>query len=352
MPRISFGIIVLNGEPFTRYNLRALYPFAHEIIVVEGANESAKAIASPIGHSTDGTLDVLQRIKAEEDHENKIMIVTAEDEGYEDGFWSGEKLEQSQAYAKRATGDWLWQVDIDEFYKPKDIAWISRNLLTRTDVWNISFRQIQFWGGLDWIVDGWFTRYEFVEINRIFRWNQNYVYSSHRPPTILNEHGVDIRKFGWVRSKELLKLGVYLYHYSFLFPCQVKNKSEIYSSVTWGDFRYMNEWRKNSYDALKKPYHVHNVYRSPSWLEPYKGNHPPVILNMWEDVINNRLDASLNLRNTNDIEILLRSRSYRFGRTILKAIGPIVIWSRRLVYILYTHLPSSYQKCVKKALNR
>ena len=48
---------------------------------------------------------------------NKITIITAEDEGYPDGFWPGEKLEQSQAYAKRATGNYLWQVDIDEFYK-------------------------------------------------------------------------------------------------------------------------------------------------------------------------------------------------------------------------------------------
>ena len=37
-PRVSFGIIVLNGEPFTRYALRALYPFAHQIIVAEGAS--------------------------------------------------------------------------------------------------------------------------------------------------------------------------------------------------------------------------------------------------------------------------------------------------------------------------
>ena len=36
LPRVTFGIIVLNGEPFTRYCLRALYAFAHEIIVVEG----------------------------------------------------------------------------------------------------------------------------------------------------------------------------------------------------------------------------------------------------------------------------------------------------------------------------
>ena len=28
-PRVSFGIIVLNGEPFTRYVLRSLYSFAH-----------------------------------------------------------------------------------------------------------------------------------------------------------------------------------------------------------------------------------------------------------------------------------------------------------------------------------
>jgi hypothetical protein len=44
--RVSFGIIVLNGEPFTRYNLRALYPFAHEIIVVE--------VASPFAAHTRG----------------------------------------------------------------------------------------------------------------------------------------------------------------------------------------------------------------------------------------------------------------------------------------------------------
>ena len=66
-PRITFGIIVLNGEPFVRYNLRSIYPFAYEIIVVEGASIKAAAIASPDGHSVDGTLDTLYRFKEEED---------------------------------------------------------------------------------------------------------------------------------------------------------------------------------------------------------------------------------------------------------------------------------------------
>ena len=59
LPKVTFGIIVLNGEPFTRYCLRALYPFAHEIIVVEGATVSASTIATSDGHSTDDTLETL-----------------------------------------------------------------------------------------------------------------------------------------------------------------------------------------------------------------------------------------------------------------------------------------------------
>ena len=86
---ITFGMIVLNGEPFIRYNLRSLYPFAHQIIVVEGACPSAAAVATADGHSMDGTFEVLHDFKHREDPENKVVIVTAGDEGYTDGFWPG-----------------------------------------------------------------------------------------------------------------------------------------------------------------------------------------------------------------------------------------------------------------------
>ena len=80
-PRISFGVIVLNGEPFTAYTLRSLYPFAHEIIVVEGAAPGSVNVATADGHSRDGTLATLRRFKADEDPDQKVTIVTAEDEG-------------------------------------------------------------------------------------------------------------------------------------------------------------------------------------------------------------------------------------------------------------------------------
>ena len=63
-PRISFGIIVFNGEPFTRYCLRALYPHAFEIIVVEGGHEGTVEVATPDGHSTDGTLEAIRSFVA------------------------------------------------------------------------------------------------------------------------------------------------------------------------------------------------------------------------------------------------------------------------------------------------
>lgn len=36
------------------------------------------------------------------------------------------------------------------------------------DVFSISFRQIQFWGGLQYFTDGWYLRHYFTDIHRIF----------------------------------------------------------------------------------------------------------------------------------------------------------------------------------------
>ena len=73
-------MIILNGEPFTRFNLRSLYPHAHQIIVVEGATAFAAEAATAEGHSSDETLDILHEFQRNEDPENKLTIVTAETE--------------------------------------------------------------------------------------------------------------------------------------------------------------------------------------------------------------------------------------------------------------------------------
>ncbi|MCC6454901.1 MAG: glycosyltransferase family 2 protein [Caldilineaceae bacterium] len=331
-PRVTFGMIVLNGEPFTRYNLRALYPLAHQIIVVEGAAPGAATIATADGHSTDGTLQTLRDFKQFEDPEDKLTIVTAEDAGYPNGFWPGEKHEQSQAYAQRATGDYLWQVDVDEFYRPEDMQAILDALQADPTIAAISFKQIQFWGGFSSYVDSWYLHLDLPAIHRIFKWGKGYQYSTHRPPTVLTAEGVDTRTINWLSEEEMARRGIYLYHYSLVLPKQVIEKCEYYGKAAWAERAKAQEWAQEVFLALKHPYRVHNVYDYPGWLERFTGQHPPVIEALQRDLRSGEL--GLELRQTDDIEALLASRRYQLGRWALKVMAP---WGRYLTPALWRY---------------
>lgn len=313
LPRVTFGIIVLNGEPFTRYCLRALYPFAHEILVVEGAAPAAAKVATPDGHSTDGTLETLYRFKAEEDPQDKVQIITRE------GFWS-EKDEQSQAYAKRATGDYLWQVDIDEFYDPRDIQTILKILRDDSEITAVSFKQITFWGGFDYLVDGWYLRQGAEIYHRLFKWGEGYQYVTHRPPTVCDSHGRDLRKQKWVNGYELYKRGIKLYHYSLLFPKQVIEKCEYYANAALFRREQARRWALEVFMELKSPYRVHNVYRYFSWLERFDGEHPPQVSALRDDIEAGII--TVHTRSTDDIDRLLNSFRYKLGRAVIKGLEP------------------------------
>jgi hypothetical protein len=297
-PRISFGMIVLNGEPFLRYNLRSLYPFAHQIIVVEGAALGSAAHATPDGHSTDNTLETLRRFKAEEDPENKLTIITR------DTFWP-EKDEMSQAYAQAATGDYLWQVDSDEFYLPQDMESMINLLETRPIITAVSFQQITFWGAPNYTADSWILRRGAAEYHRLFKWGKGYSYATHRPPTVLDEQGRNLREIHFHRSK------IRLYHYSLLFPRQVTEKSEYYASAAWSQRTGSQNWAENAFLKLNYPFRVHNLFQYPSWLQAFRDEHPPQILAMWDAV------PESEKRPTADIEALLNSPRYQIMRPIV-----------------------------------
>ncbi len=330
-PRISFGIIVLNGEPFTKYCLRALYPFAHEIIVIEGAAPGAADIATPDGHSTDGTLESLASFKVHEDPADKVKIVTRE------GYWS-EKDEMSQAYAALATGDFLWQVDIDEFYRPEDMHRVVTLLRDNPSLSAMSFKQIQFWGGLQYYVDGWYLRIGGEQFHRLFRWSPGSRYVTHRPPTVATPEGKDTRALNWLDAYEMERRGIYLYHYSFLFPKQAQEKCRYYANAAWARRGKANLWCERAFMSLETPFRVHNVYEYPGWLERFHGTHPPQIAALMADIKAGRV--SVELRKTDDIERLLESRWYRLGRSVLKATFPLA-WLIR-GWVILRKLASSH----------
>ncbi|SFD73668.1 glycosyltransferase family A protein [Flavobacterium phragmitis] len=320
-PRITFGMIVLNGEPFISYNLRSLYPFAHEIIVVEGACPSASKVATEKGHSLDGTLEALHEFKRKEDPDNKLLIITAESLGNEDGFWN-EKSEMSQAYANRATGNYLWQIDSDEFYRAEDMDKVIDFLVKNPTVTEVSFRTKTFWGGLNYNVDGILLKLGDQDFHRLFAWGEGYKYVTHRPPTVNNKEGVNLLNIHSVKAQEMMKLGVFMYHYEYLFPHQVRNKAEYYSNAPHcKGLRPESSWAEECYMKLGKPYRVHNIYKWISWLEKYKGKHPQQVVNLIEDI--KKGNRKIELRNTEDIEILLKNYWYKLGKLYFKGVFPI-----------------------------
>jgi len=321
--KITFGIIVLNGQPFIGYNLRSLYPFAHQIIVVEGACRSAAKVANPEGHSRDNTLEMLRTFKAEEDPDNKLIIVTAETMGYPNGFWF-EKDEMSQAYAIKATGNYLWQIDSDEFYKPEDMEKIINILKDDSDIKEIAFRTLTFWGGLKYRVDGVLLRLGDEDFHRLFAWKPGYKYLTHRPPTVVDDLGNNIKQFKCISAKELATHGIYLYHYEYLFPLQVRNKAEYYSNASHcRGLRPDQRWVDECYMNISKPYRVHNINGWLSWLEKYEGTHPIIIETMMKDITENKF-PDITKRHTTDIDSLIKSKLYKAVIYIIKITMPLV----------------------------
>lgn len=343
-PRVTFGIIVLNGEPFILHNLRSLYPHAHELIVVEGACPAARCIADESGHSIDKTLAVLRAFQKDEDPEGKVTLVTAEDEDHGNGFWL-EKAEMSRAYARRATGDYLWQVDADEFYLESDIERLLDYLRSQREVSAVSFFMRTFWGGLGYVVEGPFLRQ--FQAHRVFAWGPGYSYASHRPPTILDERGVDVRSKHALSAGDTRSRGIYLMHYELLLPSQVRQKCAYYRDADWlpSSFRNLDHWRKSSFDSLAEPFRPHMVYAHPSWLKRYEGPHPGEISTMVDDVERGQWPQHA-LRDIADVENLLSTRKYSVRRAALEAQCATLPVAKRALRVLRSRirtLPTVHQ---------
>ncbi|MEM3434456.1 MAG: glycosyltransferase [Candidatus Methanomethyliaceae archaeon] len=327
-PKITFCIIVFNGEPFTKYCLRAIYPYAYEIIVSEGAVEAASELATHDGRSTDGTVESLVEFKSVEDVENKLKIIQ------KNGFW-GEKYEQSRVCFEKARGDYVWQIDIDEFYLPSDMERVIELLEERPEVAQISFKQTTFWGGLEYIVDSWYLRDGAEVCHRVFKWEKGFRYVSHRPPTVVDTDGRSLRTVCWLANGHPVVDMVRLYHYSLVFPKNVREKSRYYSRARWAKHSGMAErWAENVFEELRNPFRVHNVYTCPSWLERFRGKHPPIIYDMMRDIRDGKV--RVDFRTTDDVERVLGRMTYRAGRLLLKMLGRIYC-SRRVVLRRLSH---------------
>ena len=268
--RISLGMIVLNGEPFIEYSLRQMYDHVDEIIVVEGAVEKAMFATNADGSSTDRTVEIVRNLP---DPDGKIQLIQ--------GRWKG-KLEQSQEYMKRATGDYVWAVDSDEMYLPDDVARIKQMLEDDPEITVVSFYERAFWHSFRTQLVGppWEGCREGV-FYRLFKRVPGAHYTTHRPPTVAGDDDVNLVEKKLVRANEMRRRGIFLFHYSYVDTGQIRQKVEYYrrlGSKNAGTADWFEKvWLAWPGDpaGVEAKYGTHPI--GTGWTQPYDGPHPPVM---------------------------------------------------------------------------
>jgi len=238
--KIAVGIIVFESDFVLKQCIEQIYPFVDQILISEGPvkfwQDKGKIT------SEDNTNYILDNFP---DPEKKIKIVHGK---------FNEKLEESNAYMANINDDidYVWQIDADELYTNDDILKIKKMLIDEKPT-SVGVRSCSFYGGFD----NYLTGFELNKDNflRIFKFVKGTTWLSHRPPTM--NYPYEIQK-KHIDSDELWnKYGVQMYHYSYVFPLQVKTKISYYGSLSQDGIiedYFINIYLKwvNSDDKYKK----------------------------------------------------------------------------------------------------
>lgn len=154
IPKVTVGIIALNEEEYINACLKGIYDWdcCHEIIIVEGSTdlwrEANPDSVTQNGSSKDTTVAIIKNFP---DPQHKTKLIQ--------GRWK-DKREMRQQYLNRATGNWLFLVDCDEFYTHNDLEKLKQLLISEGDkIEQLSIPHIIFWRDFDKkLTGGRFTR--------------------------------------------------------------------------------------------------------------------------------------------------------------------------------------------------
>jgi glycosyltransferase involved in cell wall biosynthesis len=258
--KITFGMIVFNAElnlpdGMLEACIKNVYDIAHEIIIVEGAT---KAIThyfdgdtsqfTSDGHSMDRTIQIIKGIP---DPDKKITLIESS------GFWNG-KTQMCNEWAKLATGDYIWQLDSDEFYHTEEMKKMINYLeLEKPDA--VYFNAYHFFGGLDYCIDersapqntGWGSGPWY----RLFRHVPGKSkWLSHEHP-IYECDGLVCNDGKLVDQKRSAEIGIKMYHYSYIDYRQIDFKTKFYKNdiypKTWNLFLKDKNYKPLGSQAFK-----------------------------------------------------------------------------------------------------
>jgi hypothetical protein len=211
--KIAVGMIVFESDYVLKQCIDQIYNHVEQIVISEGPVKYW--VDQGRTTSADDTNKILDNYP---DPQNKITVIHGQ---------YTEKTDESNAYMKYIRNDinYLWQIDADEVYKTEDVLKI-KGMLEIEQPTSVGIRSISFYGGFDHYLTGF-------ELNtdnflRIFRYEPNCYWETHRPPTI--HYNNYIEKKHLTSDYICKKYGIQMYHYSYVFPTQVYTKISYYAN--------------------------------------------------------------------------------------------------------------------------
>lgn len=278
--KIAVGIIVFNSDFVLKQAIQAIYPHVNQILVSEGCVKywADKGITT----SNDQTNEILKNFP---DPDHKIHVVH--------GTYA-EKDDQANAYMKyvEPDTDYVWNLDADEVFKEEDIIQI-KNILAAERPTSVGFKSLTFYGGFTHHLTGFEQEHEFI---RIQKYHPHAKWKTHRPPTIELPAGVQKKHLSFER---LAGMGIYMYHYSYVFPRQVFEKISYYEAAVIKKGSCIPDYFSSVYKAwvlgddeakkeIEKRYKgVHEFVpeaRGECYTTKFNGTHPHVILHDWSEL--------------------------------------------------------------------
>jgi glycosyltransferase involved in cell wall biosynthesis/ADP-heptose:LPS heptosyltransferase/predicted O-methyltransferase YrrM/Tfp pilus assembly protein PilF len=274
-PRFSFVTIVLNGMPFLEHALNAVYEFAHEIVIVEGAVKGCRFAANPDGSSVDGTVECIRRFP---DPLKKIRFLQ--------GVWP-EKCEMQNAALTQVTGDYVWLMDSDEIYRREDLNKVAAMVQRDLSITQLNFIPDNFWKGFEHLMISPYFFDPEAHYRRVFKFQPGAVFTTHRPPTLMWPGATrSTEQMNCIRGEITRAMGVIPFHYSYVLESQVAQKIELYNRYGWGKGWNldMNQWFRECWQAWT-PENSDQIERCwPVWTGgkdsrtvPFTGTHPEVM---------------------------------------------------------------------------
>lgn len=309
--KISFVMNVLNAEPFIGYQLASIYPYAHEIIIVEGAYQKFSHASTADGHSIDGTLETIQNFV---DPGKKIILVP------HDGFWKS-RLEMCNGFLPGVTGDIIWQIDADEFY----MSWVYEYIIGLFEedetLDRVSFRVREFFASLKYEMRGSIDAFGLTDVRRVHRFQKGDRWASQRPPTLIDEKGNPKRMRREISAEEMAKKGIFIFHPTTLFEKQTFDKFKFYRQLWKGyeGIEQKDKWLHDTWYHFKNPLRLHGTTKYACWIERYNDPIPQQLEEMMNDVIGGKY-IQIKVRDNSDIECYLESKLYQqdvfMGKTL------------------------------------